>query len=106
MPEYYLTLTPEMAVCVFKSRLSDRLLIYLHERGTTMPAETPEKINPILLVNSKTAALMLGMSRSFFYAQVSTGRVPKPIKFGRKSLWPVESLRTFVTREIEKKTNG
>jgi excisionase family DNA binding protein len=55
-----------------------------------------------LAVNADGACEMLSMSRSFFYEQVSTGRIPKAIKIGRKSLWSVEQLRQWVETETKK----
>ena len=60
------------------------------------------KILQPLLVNASTAAAMLGMSRSFFYENVSTGRIPQAIKYGKKSLWPVFSLVEHVRQEVAK----
>ena len=51
-------------------------------------------IEPIL-INAETACKMLSMGRSFFYEQVSTSRIPAPIKIGKKSLWNVEHLRQW-----------
>lgn len=59
-----------------------------------------------LLVSADAAAEMLSMSRSFFYQQISTGRIPAPIKISKKSLWPVKTLREFVQAEIEKSSRG
>lgn len=50
-----------------------------------------------LLVSTKEAAELLGISRSLFYSMVSTGRLgPKPIKFNSKRLWSVEELAYWV----------
>lgn len=55
-----------------------------------------ENIEP-LLVPADVAASMLGMSRSFFYELLATGRIPvKPVKFGRKTLFSVRDLTNFV----------
>jgi len=53
-------------------------------------------IEPIL-VPADVAASMLGMSRSFFYENLSSGRIPiRPIHFGRKTLFSVRDLESFV----------
>lgn len=65
-------------------------------------ANNPPFVITPLLVNAPTAAAMLSMSRSFFYENVSTGKIPKPIRFGRKSLWSVEVLTDFVHCETSK----
>lgn len=53
-----------------------------------------------LLVDCDTARNMLGgMSRSFFYQLIAEGRIPRPIKYGKRSLWSVDSLRLHVQQE-------
>ena len=50
-----------------------------------------------LLVSPAEAAELLSMSRSMFYQLLSSGRIPlKPIRFGRKRLYNVEELKSFV----------
>ena len=60
-----------------------------------------EMIDP-LLVAANDAAELLGMSRSFFYENVSTGRIPPPVKIGKKSLWSTERLSQWARTEQEK----
>ncbi|MBW8017740.1 MAG: helix-turn-helix domain-containing protein [Planctomycetes bacterium] len=55
-----------------------------------------------LLVNADAACEMLSISRSFFYEQISSKRIPAPIKLNRKSLWSVESLKEWVNAEASK----
>ncbi len=61
----------------------------------------PLQIAP-LLVPAHDAAKMLGMSRSFLYENVSTGRIPPPVKIGTKSLWSTERLSQWARTEQEK----
>lgn len=50
-----------------------------------------------LLVPAGDAAKMLGMSRSFFYENLSSGRIPlTAIRFGKKRLYEVERIKSFV----------
>jgi hypothetical protein len=51
----------------------------------------------LLLVDAPKAAAMLSMSRSFFYENLATQRIPiKPIRFGKKTLFSVRDLTNFV----------
>lgn len=55
----------------------------------------PTTVDP-LLVPASQAAQLLGVSRSFFYQLLSTGRIPiQPVCFGRKRLWNVEKLKQW-----------
>jgi len=50
-----------------------------------------------LLISASEAAEMLSMSRSFFYENLSSGRIPlRPIRFGKKTLFSVRDLTKFV----------
>jgi len=51
--------------------------------------------NPLLLSAVETAAL-LGIARSHLYALHSSGRLPIPIKLGRRSLWRKNELEAWV----------
>lgn len=54
-------------------------------------------MNEQLLVPAGDAAKMLGMSRSFFYELSSSGRIPlRAVRFGRKRLFEVEQIKSFV----------
>lgn len=50
-----------------------------------------------LLLSANEAAQLLGISRSALYALHSSGRVPLPLKLGRRSLWSFEELRAWVS---------
>jgi len=55
-----------------------------------------ENIKP-MLVTASQAAIMLSMSRSFFYENLSSGRIPiRPIRFGKKTLFSVRELTNYV----------
>lgn len=50
-----------------------------------------------LLVDVPTAARLLSISRSMFYQGLSSGRIPlQAIRFGRKRLYDIEQLKSFV----------
>lgn len=49
-----------------------------------------------LTVGAPHACRILDVSLSFFYENISTGRIPKPIKIGKKSLWSVKVLEAWV----------
>jgi len=57
-----------------------------------MAVETSDK----LLLSATEAAAVLGISRSALYALHSSGRLPLPVKLGRRTLWRFEELRTWV----------
>jgi len=52
-----------------------------------------------LLVSDEQAARMLGISRSLWRRQHSAGRVPMPVKIGRRTLWRREELRDWVSAD-------
>lgn len=53
--------------------------------------------NDQLLVSSGDAAKMLGIGRSLLYSMAADGRLGiMPIKFGKRTLWPVDELRRWV----------
>jgi predicted DNA-binding transcriptional regulator AlpA len=54
---------------------------------------TQEKI----MVDATTGAEMLSISRATFYKWVALGVIPKPIKVGSVSRWPVTALRTLAS---------
>lgn len=58
-----------------------------------------------ILVDARSAAAMLSMSKSFFYSQLSQGRIPQPVKIGRKRLWSTGVLESWAIAESAK-TNG
>jgi len=50
-----------------------------------------------LLISPSEAAQLLGLSRSFFYENLSTGRIGiRPVSFGKKKLYSVAELRAYV----------
>ena len=49
-----------------------------------------------LAVDDRGAAVLLGISRAHFRRLAATGRVPAPFRLGRRTLWAVDRLRTWV----------
>jgi predicted DNA-binding transcriptional regulator AlpA len=41
----------------------------------------------------------LGLSKRHIQREVSAGRFPRPVKVGRVSLWPVETIRAYLDGE-------
>lgn len=51
--------------------------------------------SPLLLSATETAR-QLGVARSTLYEWSSSGRVPAPIRIGRRTLWRADDLRAWV----------
>ena len=45
------------------------------------------QLDPNRLVGAHEAASLYGMSRSWLYAEIAAGRIPKPYKIGSRSRW-------------------
>ncbi len=58
------------------------------EDSTTSP------VVPLLLA-AEAAATMCGVSRSHWLAMLSAGKVPAPVRLGRRTLWRVDELRAW-----------
>jgi predicted DNA-binding transcriptional regulator AlpA len=56
---------------------------------------TPPTVSPLLL-DARAAARLCGVSRSHFLAMHSAGRVPMPIRLGRRTLWRGAELATWI----------
>jgi len=56
--------------------------------------ETPA-VAPLLL-DTKRAAQMIGVSRSLFLSMHDSGRIPLPTRLGRRVLWRVAELEAWV----------
>ena len=66
----------------------------------------PVQIEPFL-VDTSDAARLLGMSRSLFYQGLSSGRIPlRAVRFGRKRLYEVEQIKSFVKSGCSVNWNG
>lgn len=51
--------------------------------------------NPLLL-SADQAAAFLGIGRSHLYGLHSSGRLPLPVRLGRRTLWRRDELTTWV----------
>ena len=49
-----------------------------------------------LLVDSTEAARLCGISRTMWWSLHSSGRVPAPVRLGRRTLWSVDELRGWI----------
>lgn len=67
-----------------------------------MQIETCDK----LLLSAGEAASVLGISRSALYALHSSGRLPLPVKLGRRTLWRAEELRNWTRAGCPTRKNG
>jgi len=53
-----------------------------------------------LLLDADDAAMLLGVSRSHFYALHSSGRLgPSPVRLGKRSLWRRDELEQWVLND-------
>lgn len=53
---------------------------------------------PALLVDATAAARMLGICRRYFLQLNDMGRVPAPIRFGKRKLWSVQGLQQWAEK--------
>ena len=61
------------------------------ERLATPVAPAP------LLLDAKAAAKVCGVSRSHFLAMHSAGKVPLPVRLGRRTLWRADELADWIS---------
>jgi len=50
-----------------------------------------------LLLSANQAALLLGIGKSLLWAMNSAGKIPMPVKLGRRTLWRREELQEWVS---------
>lgn len=60
----------------------------------TAPAK--EKAIELLLIPADVAARLCGVSRGHWWMLHSSGRVPLPVRLGRKTLWRVGELHSWI----------
>jgi predicted DNA-binding transcriptional regulator AlpA len=48
-----------------------------------------------LLVNARTAAVLCGKSLRTWRAWDAAGRIPRPVRIGRSTLWRLEELKAW-----------
>ena len=56
------------------------------------PAALPAAAPPPLLIDAREGARLLGICRAHFLRLDSAGRVPAPVRLGRRTLWNREEL--------------
>lgn len=49
-----------------------------------------------LLVSAERAAGLLSVSKAHLFRSVSCGRIPQPVRLGRRSLWRTQELRAWL----------
>ena len=49
-----------------------------------------------LLLDARAAAKLCGISRSHFWAMHSAGKVPLPVRLGRRTLWRADELADWI----------
>ncbi|MGD9690824.1 MAG: helix-turn-helix transcriptional regulator [Phycisphaerales bacterium] len=59
---------------------------------------TPSATPTPLTVDAAGAAALVGVSRSFWMKMHAQGRTPDPIRLGRRVLWRVADIETWVAR--------
>jgi predicted DNA-binding transcriptional regulator AlpA len=52
--------------------------------------------NSCWTLDAKGAAALLGIARSTFLSQHSAGRLPAPVRIGRRTLWLKDELRAWL----------
>lgn len=52
--------------------------------------------NDTMLLSAVEAAASIGISRSLFYELHAEGKVPAPIRLGKRVLWRKDELRAWV----------
>ena len=57
---------------------------------------TAEAMTDRLLIGAADAATMCGVSRSTWWALHSSGRVPLPVRLGRRTLWRRGELEAWI----------
>jgi len=56
----------------------------------------PPAAPPPLLVDARAAAALCGIGRTLWLQLASAGRVPMPIRLGRRTLWRRDELAAWV----------
>lgn len=54
----------------------------------TLPAEGYARLPTVMHV--------VGLRHSQIYERMAAGRFPRPVKYGRTSLWPVDEIRVWL----------
>jgi predicted DNA-binding transcriptional regulator AlpA len=68
-------------------------------RNEREPTRTPEGGTPAstpFAVEAKEAARLCGVSRATWYKLRKAGKVPRPVRLGRRTIWRVDELREWM----------
>jgi predicted DNA-binding transcriptional regulator AlpA len=72
-------------------------------KGKPVPVEIANKLSlsivEPLLVDAKAAAKLLGISPRHLLGMHSSGRLPLPVRLGRRRLWRVAELTAWVAAD-------
>ncbi|MCD8139199.1 MAG: helix-turn-helix domain-containing protein [Planctomycetaceae bacterium] len=49
-----------------------------------------------MLIDAKEAAALCGLSRSAWYKQVASGKIPRPLKIGNIARWRRDELEEWI----------
>lgn len=81
----------ERPMPLFRAQAEVFKLPQAHEAThTTKPATSP------MLLDAREAARVCGVSRSHFLAMHSAGKVPLPVRLGRRTLWRGAELAAWI----------
>jgi predicted DNA-binding transcriptional regulator AlpA len=61
--------------------------------------ETPEESLPDRLLTSREAFPMLGLAESSGWAALAEGRIPQPIRIGRRTRWSCRGLQAWIAEQ-------
>ena len=61
----------------------------------TASAPAPQVLPQALLIDAAGAARLCGIGRTLWLQMASAGRVPMPIRLGRRTLWQREELAAW-----------
>ena len=75
--------------------MSDRALMPGEVGAATDRLPKPDR-GPTLLVTARQAALMCGKALRTWRSWDAAGRIPRPVRIGRSTLWRVDELRGWV----------
>ena len=63
--------------------------------STGLAEETPNTITAFV-VEARIAAQLCGVSRSTWFALKAAGRIPRPVRIGRRTLWRVDEIKAWL----------
>ena len=67
-----------------------------HGRICASPRPPEARAVNALVVEAVQAARLCGVSRATWYSLRKAGRIPRPVRIGRRVLWRIEELREWM----------